>query len=310
MKTLLRQASAAFAAALVIIAPGAFTNPASAVTKETLVIKNVGTVVKKFSGIPGQFPLTTAVNWTPVGCADGGPGATQCDKVPISVAPPPGLKDGDDWWIEFEVSWDDPDNLNDLDVYLWDNQQIKKASGGTGFTGLDQSASPDNPEKVKLFAPGYDLYNITVLNWAGVNLGYTITATMKQASFDRPFELLAPEYRPPSESPSSGSASPPPPFDYSAVPPESSPFAPAPPAFGEVALTPDDDFSDFAASDFEQQLAAPPLLDINSRIISTRPPKPVPAVVTIFWFGLVPAALLGAGAFLLIRHDRDQLVFV
>lgn len=288
-------ATAAFSAAP-ISAAGAFT-------QETIVVEGLEPLVFEFGPIPGNQP---AVNWFPNGCEDGGGGSTQCDTIPVKVVAPANIGPADDWYVVFTLTWDNHD-INDLDMYLWDNQQIKKEQGGSGYSRLDQSATADHPESVKLYAPTRDLYNITVKNWLGPNTGYTITAQMFISPFERPFEVLAPDFSGSSGGGGDFSDDGPPPVDYSAEAPAGAPQT-APPAFGEVAVGIDDDFADFAPSDFDQQIAAPPAPPrLDPRLTSTRPPKDVPALVALFWFAVVPLALIAGAGILLVRHSRSQL---
>lgn len=250
--------------------------------------------------IPGNYPVAPTVNWTPAGC--NATAAAVCDTIPIEILTPQ-LGPADDFYVSIEVKWNDPQGVNDIDLYMWDDQQIKTRNGTTGWTEVNRAATSANPEVIKMFSPGLGKYNLTVVNFRGPNLGYTVTGSLTVARFEQPFESLAPGF-----SVTTGPSDPDSftPFDYSATPPPGAiTGAPMPPAFAEIALTPDSSF-DFGESNFDQALAAPPQLQTGIRL-QRRPPQPVPGAIAVFWFGLVPLGLVGAGAWLLATRRRSSM---
>lgn len=289
---------AAALAGLLMIVPATLVR---ADTEEPLVVSQHETVTNEYGPIPGNFPLTFAVNWFPSGCDTGSAGSTACDRVPVEI-PVPEVKDADDYYVEITLNWDDD---SDLDMYLWDNRQIEEREGEEDprFTRLGSSASADKPETLRIFEPDLVDYNLTILNWAGANLGYTLTAEMKIFEFTPPFESLAPEFF----QGNTGEEEAFQPFDYSAV--ESAPrepvaSTPIPPQHGEVAIEPDRDFTNFGGSTFEDELAAPPPAPAFSPSLTSGPLPDVHPVVLLFWLLAVPLAAGGAAAFFLMRRSR------
>lgn len=283
--------------------------PAGAVEHPRLVIEGTKATTKSYGPIPGSFPGSPDVQVYPDDCAGATPGIQVfCDNIPLRIVPPAGLGEVDNYFLTVTVSWDDPEGLDDVDIYLFDNRQIETEAGDPSpyYKQLNRSATSANPEVIKQLGGSLLDLNLVVLNWAGPNLGYTVTASITVVKFDPPFESLAPNFSP--SSPGGSDSSFATPFDYSATPPPgSSSFSPAAPLFPEIPITPDTSF-DFGASDFEQSIAAPPQIQTGLRL-QRRPPQPVPGLVTAFWFGLVPVALLAGGWFLLMRRRRDSMAF-
>jgi hypothetical protein len=238
--------------------------------------------------------------------------AAACDNIPLKIIPP-NVKDEDDWILELEVSFPDPsgEGLADFDIYLYDNKQIKALDGEDGYTRVANGPGTTNPEPIKLFEPDLGDYNLVIVNFAGVNAGYTLTAKLSNTVFTAPFELLAPSFRfsdleddGPVED-LSGVEDPVTPFDFSAEPADG--IVPAAPTFGQVAALPDDDFRAFPATDFDETISAPPI--VARPAASLAPLKPASAPVVLFWMVLVPLALLGVAAVLMIRRSRRSVSF-
>jgi len=294
--------------------------PAVARPQEPMVITAGDPISKTFSGIPGNYPGTAVAYWTPGGCMD--PAFTWCDNVPLDIVPPD-VDDATDWTVEISVTWNPTDtNENDvqdaqacdLAVWLFDDTQIEgRTSEDPGYTALDSSDGADQPEVVSTYAPELGRYNLVVLNFAGVNIDYTVTARMVIGHFDKPFEALGPTGGSGSASDDSGEVTEAPPPDFSAdTPSDARPLlnpdlAPSP--LGEVAVLPDQDFGAFEeASSFDDQLRTPDLpAGGGLGNIRLRPPRDVPPAVLAFWFLLVPAALAG-GAWVVIVRRRGQMM--
>lgn len=279
-------------------------SPATAQLQPGMRIVEGPAVERDYPPIPGNYPVAPTVNWTPGGCNDSAIGNV-CDTVPLEIVVPD-LGPVDDFYVTIEVSWDNPTGENDLDIYLWDDQQTKKAAGSSGWTEQSRSAGSSNPEVIKQFSPTMGKYNLTVVNWLGPNLGYTVRAFITIAKFEEPFELLAPTFTAPTASTGSDSV-PPPPFDFSAVDPATP--GPTAPTFGELPIEPDTEL-DFGPSDFDSALAAPPpLIDPSRASFRDRPPRDVPGLVAAFWLGVVPTLLVGAGAAAVARRRRESFAF-
>lgn len=295
----------ATSALLVALALTAAAAPSGAQPREGLTVVEGQTAQGDYPPIPGNYPVAPTVNWTPGGCNDSAIGNV-CDTVPLEIVVPD-LGPVDDFYVTIEVSWDDPEGLNDLDIYLWDDTQIQASQGDDtpSWTRMNQSATSANPETIRQFSPTLGTYNLTIVNWSGPNLGYTVKAFITVAEFDEPFELLAPNFTAPTESATPDSV-PPPPFDFSAV--DQVQPGPVAPTFGEIPVQPDTEL-DFGPSDFERNLAAPPPLIGGTPASSLRPPREVPGLVAAFWLGGVPTLLVGACAVLLARRRRDAFSY-
>lgn len=275
--------------------------PVAADEHPAIVVEFGKPVTKTYDTIPGNFPAAPNVNPWPVECAN--EFAAVCDNVPITVIPPGDLGESDVYFLSLEVSWDDPEGLNDLDIYLWDDRQIEAEAGDASpsYTELNRSASSDNPESIKQLVGSLNKVNLTIVNWAGPNLGYTLEASLSIVEFDPPFESLAPTFSPAGPSDDGGDFAVTP-FDFSTSPAPGI-DAPVAPTFGEVPVQPDSEL-DFGPSDFDSALARPPAVT-GTPASRLRPPRDVPGIVAAFWLGLVPLVLVG-GAGLLIARRRQS----
>ena len=251
-------------------------------------------VVREYGPIAGSFPLAPAqtksadapqvatlpyVNWFPDECATGGPAAAVCDTVTLGVDAP---VTADEVYLKVVLEWEGD---SDLDLYLWDNRQL-----GTSYTEVARSAGTGDQETIRVLAPSLREYNLTILNWAGVNLGYRLTAELVVVAFSPPVEVLEPEFRPidPSEAPVT-LADPPvvkdaPIASVAVAPPALAPApAPAPVEFADVGAAADPDFAGFPPSSFRDSLAAPRV--IRPRLAAAPAPS---AVGVLFWLGMAP----------------------
>lgn len=279
--------------------------PAAARLQEGLKIsKDTGEVSRDYPGMAGS---SNAFYWSASGCKN--PAMMHCDTIPLTIVPPQLDQPSNEWLIEVELSWDDPEA--DLDLYIWDTGQTRRDDGDPDTNGdqrINQSAGSSNPEKVLLYEPFSELQIVTHLFY-GVNLEYTVTVRYQELEFGKPFEALAPEFT--ATGPGDGgeftdnSAWSPAPVDYSAVPDDF--VAAAAPEFGEIAIETDDDFTEFGASDFDREISAPAIPAGTRRLVA--PPGEVPGIVAFFWLGLVPLMVLVLGAFLVIRRSRNAMAF-
>lgn len=279
--------------------------PAAARLQEGLKIsKEIGEVTRDYPGMAGSSNL---FYWSASGCKN--PGLTHCDTIPLTIVPPQLDQPSNEWLIEVELSWDDPEA--DLDLYIWDTGQTRRDDGDPDTNGdqrINQSSGSSNPEKVLLYEPFSELQIVTHLFY-GVNLEYTITVRYRELEFGKPFEALAPEFTPGGGADAGGfndtSAWSPAPVDYSAVPDDLGPATG--PQFGEIAIQTDEDFSEFGESDFDREIAAPAIPAGTRRTLSA--PSDVPGIVALFWLGLVPLILLALGAFLIRRRSQAAMSF-
>ena len=325
----------AFAGTLVVIAGGG----AGALPRAGLVVADGADTVATYGPVAGNNPSSQEVDPIPSDCADPSEDPlalpvffAACDVIPIKVVPP-AVTESDDYFLEIGLTWAPADQeeevlgvaVNDLDMYLYDNQQVAQREDpeSATYTQVGKSAGSVQPEKIRIFRPELGDYNLVVNNFSGPNTDYTITARIVIGLFESPFEALAPNFSAgDDETPSDESAAPP--MDFSAdlpTPSASSPsnpfdgtfgFSPVPTPvdLGEVAVLPDSDFDDFAeGSDFENQLNRQPALDAASAAFRPPPPpKPVAAIVLLFWLLLVPLALAAAAWFFVVKR-RTNLNF-
>lgn len=334
--------------AAVVVVVGAFvagfSNPASGFTTKTVTITKETPVTVKLGPIAGNYPGGTAAVPTPSGCGNAdntAPFQATCDRVPLKIVTPSDLGPTDDFLVTISVSWDPADEVdegtgvNDLDVYLYDNQQIGKrtSSTSTTFTRLAVSATGSQPEVIKLFSPDLVDYNLVVINFAGPNLSYTVKADLKVDSFESPFEDLGPSFAPRTRSSATASKSDTSdsfvaPIDRSGDdPPSTGGFSGGASSFGgeslgdvgdilsggrnldEVPILPDSDFASLDGATTTDSFSAPTLPEGSGRSRLAGAVGPVSGILVAFWLVLVPIALLAGGVFLLLRRSRNAFSF-
>ena len=284
----------------------AATSPASADGHPLLTVRAGEVVTEEYDSIPGNFPIAPDVNPWPNECAN--EFRLVCDSIPLDVELPRDLGANDVVFLTVQLDWlDAEEGTNDLDLYLWDDRQIERNAGEEDpvYTEINRSTTAGGPEEIKQIFPDLGRYNLTIVNWSGPSLGYTVKAFLTVAEFEAPFELLAPEFGPPAEEQPEEDVVVP--FDYSATPPSNT-GGPMTPTFGELPVQPDASL-DFGPSDFDQAIAAPPRPFTPSSRLSQRPPRPVPGAVAAFWFGAVPLVLVGAAVLLVARRRRDAFAY-
>lgn len=261
--------------------------PAAADTQEGVTVAEDRPVVdKQYPPIVVSDPatVTLGVNPTPEECAD----LPSCHLVPIDVVVPD-VEPADDWVMTVTVSWDDE---ADLDVFLWDDAQ------GGSYEEVGSSATGDNPESFTVFEPDLGRYNLTVINFAGGNLGWKLSAEITVNRFVPPFELLAP---PPSSSTTTTTA---PPTTTTAAPTTTT-AAPATTTTTSPALAPAPPPVDTAPPttvDFADQLAAPP--DEVAAILEAERVVDRPSGLALFgWLVAFPLAIVGGVMAVLVRRN-------
>jgi hypothetical protein len=313
--------AAALAAGAAVVLSTAGAPVAGALTRDPLVISADGEASATYPGIPGNNPSSQAADPTPHDCGDvqnASQFTVACDVVPLKILVP-NVSEADDFVVEIELTWEPADEIdgvggvNDLDMYLYDNQQIAKRDDpeSSTYTQFGRSTSFEPPERISIYRPELGDYNLVVNNFSGPNVSYTVKARIKIGTFEAPFEALGPG-GPVSEPVEDGSGEVAP-MDYSADEPTSNSFSSPPamtaaPVLGEVAVLPDQDFSEFdAGSSFDDQLRQAEQQALPAGLVTLRPPKPVPAAVLLFWFVLAPAAVLGPVALLIARRNRSRL---
>jgi hypothetical protein len=274
-----------------------FAPPAGASAQPGLVVTPAAPVAEHdYPGIPLPYPGTVAVLPDPSDCG----GSSQflvfivtCDQIPLKVVPIKGLGPTDDLLVRIDVSWVDPSATTDLDIYVFDNQQISKRADpeSVTYTQLAEGTSAENnPETARVFNPTLGDYNIVVLNSTGVFPAYHLKVTMQVTKGDKLFELLEEVIGP------AAAASEAPPVDLSAASPVVVPSG----LDDSIAAAPDLQLDqDFGPSTLTQELAAPPPA-LNT--LNNKPAAPTSGLAIVLWLVIVPLALLGASLAFVVRR--------
>lgn len=118
---------------------------------------------KSYRPIPGMFP--NAITYVTVSQCEL---SDACDLISLDLLP-----DTEFGHLTFiELHWPDPSGTNDLDLYLWDEDGNR----------INVAATAENPERLggETGMPDMDpgRYLIGVVNFAGVNGGYTLKGAM------------------------------------------------------------------------------------------------------------------------------------
>ena len=162
-----------------------------------------------FPPIPAAFwQSTNAVTPLPAGCGnDEGVSDTEeppvfgtmCDRIPLRIVIPTNLAAADDFVVTITLSWQDSagdaagaaGTGNDMDLYVYDNRQIKQHDDpeSTTFTQQTSSATLAMPESVILGDPRLVDYTLIIVNTSGANTGYHVKAEMKILKADTVFKL-------------------------------------------------------------------------------------------------------------------------
>lgn len=288
--------------------------------------------------IPAQDP--SGEFHTPADCVD----LPSCAVVPLTVAYPEGFdRDMQEFFLDVVITWDQGkvevdtgrrvggQNVresvqgNDLDIYFYTKKPDPKDPKKMKDTEIGRAATANMPEKARLFG-GFDVYDIVITNYSGVNRGFTIDVTFVPAFITTPFfgEGNEPAFTRPvgaqdlAGSPDSGF------LDLS---------TPGPAAFRapEGAATPlleptgsdgllsgavgasslgDGEFGD-ADPSFDAALAGT-RKSASSLFEEARrpgPAGPVSTAVLLFWLALVPLLLAAAAAVVFIRRRPTALSF-
>jgi hypothetical protein len=299
------------------------SNNAIQVTEDQTVEKEYGPIA--MPNPAPSLPPPVPQSYNPEACKQ----ATYCDVIPLEIVLPPTLQPKDEFFVTVSLDWTTdqlpgvkvgeaeyrkPEDINDLDLYVWNDPPAEQpVKGGSGAT---------RPEQARFFRPDKGKYSIVVFNYSGPNRGYKVKVEYKKENLAPPFELLAPEFTP--------VAPPPEPFvpPVELTEPEEAPAlpvvipgfdtgpgaAPAPPAEAKpapltpVVIDPDPDFTNFADDAFDEQLAAP-TTDVltEKQVKAVGPPKPASAPSLVFWLAFVPLLLLAGGGLWLSRKGSAVL---
>lgn len=290
-----------------------FTAPsASAFEQERLFLEKDGSISVEFPAIRGNNATGEAQdNET---CKS----SPYCDTIPVTIEEDPTVGEDDEYFVVVTVSWDTakapPDPVlapseglatNDMDTYMYQVPITDtRHANEDGEDYMAHSAGSEEPEQFFMFKPQGD-YELVVINYLGVNQGYTVDMTWVSESFDAPFESLAPSFTPPRRT----SAAPKPIPTTSVAP---TPIAaPVTPDVSDepVTLTPaeidlesaDDGFGQFEDdSDFEDELAAPAPIDLTPASVDKG--KPPSGAALLLWFFAFPLLLMATFSGVLLRR--------
>lgn len=292
---------AAAAALVTFVVPpaGALARPGITLTEDE--IKEVA-----FPGIAGNNPANDL--HTPEQCNI----SAYCDTIPVTIVRPVDFDDTQDYFVQFQMTWDtqkipsvlEPSGemtVNDMDMFIY-NDPIQEDAGEDQDGVISSGGTQSEPEIAYLSAPAGN-YSIVVVNFAGVNRGYTIKLTWVSETIRNPFESLAPGYRPPTPT----------------QPATLTPARPAVPVGGAFeapplaapSLTPALDAADaafdsgFEDSDFGATLAAPALVDFAPA--SVEKPAPPSGLAVVLWMLVLPLAVTAFGGTLLSRRSASLL---
>ena len=291
----------AAAALLTFVVPpaGALARPGIVLTQDE--IKEV-----TFPAIAGNNPANDL--HTPEQCNI----SAYCDTIPLTIVRPPDFDDTQDYFVQFQMSWAtqkipsvlEPSGemaVNDMDMFIY-NDPIQPDAGPDADGAISNGATGSEPEIAYLSAPE-GKYSIVVVNFAGVNRGYTIKLTWVSETITSPFESLAPGYRPPTPT----------------EPASLTPSAPAVPVGGDFeapplaapSLTPDVADADaafdsgFDAGDFDATLAAPKPASFAPASVTR--PGPPSGLAVVLWMLVLPLAVTALGGSFLSRRSAALL---
>lgn len=323
---LLAAAAATLACASFVTAVPAGANEGE---KVSIRISGDDKVKKRYDGMPVN---DAGSNFTsdPETCA----AAPFCTLVPLEVILPADFNpDVNEFVLTVKLLWNDSGvsaggqaaQGNDLDMYIYHEE--KDAKGKVTYREVGRSAGSKQPEVSKLFTPAQKDYLIIVYNFLGVNEGFDLDVSYRDASIeDLPeFEGAAPAARPGSSGGGSGSGG----DDLSPDAGESfRPSAsPSRPTFRSPSMLPSapDTFTTNGAAGFgvptsaedatvfdlptgsEKDLAkdlaaGEQSQDVFKRREASLHPEPASGVLLGFWLGVVPIALLGVAAVVMLRR--------
>lgn len=261
-----------------------------------------------FPGIVGSNPAGAGQD--PTTCNS----STYCDTIPVTFVRPPGFDDSQDYFVQIRLSWDTqkvPNPLapsgeraanDDLDMFIY-NDPIQEDAGPGKNGVVSKSDTGTEPEFAYLVAPEGD-YSVVVVNFVGVNTGYTIKLTWVSETITSPFESLAPGATPKRPI---GSSTPMPPRPSALPPSDTSDFEWPPlaaPVLDLASIEADQAFdTGFEPSEFGDTLAAPP--QVSFRPASVVNPDPPSGIALVLWLLVLPLAAIAFGGTHLSRRNAN-----
>lgn len=291
----------------------ALLQPAQAREFPPLVVTKDEPTYAAFSGIPESLAYPRKPD--PDFCRS----ANYCDTIPVQI-PTPQIARGAGYRLVFKA---DNTEGTDLDVYLWDNKQIKAKygkcqPGSTCYDPLEsdytnvisdtdlQHGGPTSDGVYTLGEPDLIDYNITVLNYSGTSEGYTIYMELQVEDFVPPKEVPPPDR--------SRVATPKDPAATFTGPAQSTSAATIPgvadasdvPGLNDLLIERDPDLQAIQDQNLADQLKAPTSQISQLGRVDTGPPPPVSGLTLLLWLGVMPAGLAG-GASTLVQRRRVRL---
>lgn len=296
----------------------AVLRPAEAREFEPLVVTIDRATFAEFPGIPDW--LTNPRKADPDFCRS----ATYCDTIPVQI-PPPDLPKGAGYKLIFQAKNTDG---ADLDVYLWDNKQLKEKFGKcqpgeqcydpleSDYTDLLAITEPNTGGATAngvytVGEPDLVDYNITVVNFNGVSTGYTIFMELEVETFAPPKEVTPPDNNVVT---GGGTTN----FSETGSPVGGrSPVAPTDsgsgldddldlPGLNDLLIERDPDLLAIQDQNLADQLRAPPSQIAARGRAESGPPAPVSGLTLLLWFAMVPAGLAG-GLSALVQRRRVHI---
>lgn len=267
--------------------------------QEPIKLRTPSNEVREYDPLIGADPGNqSGVTRDPTNCSSN----PYCDTIPLELSVPNDIKNSDteDYFLRLSVEWDASGGSN-IHAYVYDSPY-------EGDLPIASSATANNPEAINLYRPEKAAYFLVVTNVSGANTGYKVTAAITVEPFGG-----APDFGGVNEGGGRPPTTTPPPsddddsdFDFgendddSFNPPPAAidnGFGPPPPL---ADVNQDESLSALARGrgGFEDSLAAP---NLALREEEAPPPEPVAGLTVALLGGLVPAAIVGGGVYVLRR---------
>lgn len=303
MLTKLLRSRRLLAAALIVGSATLVPSPQAGAKDHPVVKLKPGDVITL--GYPAiDVPNTTNEASDPETCRTDPLGQQYCDAIRVEVEKPP---NGLGYFIQVQMAWETRvdqkgvpnfEQLTDNDMDLWAyNIPYDKEKTSTENEHASGGATTKQPEV--LYITPDPVVDLVVVNYIGVNTGYTLKFTYVVDEVFTPFESLDPTFQPAVVTP--------PVAEPVAVAPVAAPAPPAPqvvdanPSLSMVGV--DDPFG----------LEAPlkdgrPALNLirqpTQAAANTRDAPPESTAMVLLWLAVVPGGILGAVAVALYRRRQ------
>lgn len=280
----------------VVVWPGG--GPAAADAQEAIKLKAPSNEVREYDPLVGADPTNqSGITRDPTNCSTN----PYCDTIPLELSVPSDLRNSDteDFFLRLKIEWDGSGQSN-IHAYIYDSPYA-------GELPIASSATANNPETVNLYRPEKAAYLLVVNNVSGANTGYKVTAAITIEPFGGAPDfggVSDPPNRPPSQPPADDGDD----SDFEFDDEEDDSFTPPPGAIDNGLAPPppladvnrDESLSALARSrgGFEDSLTAPRLAIEEEE---GPPPEPVAGLTVALLGGLVPAAIVGGGVYVLRR---------